>query len=306
MKKFLKSLLYFLLLWCVVNFIVYRLIVYPEVYQEYEIRYSDAELESFNKYIMADSRGWRLTKGNPTVEAKLKANKTLNLSYGSDSYFDILFKLKYLLAKGITLDTLYISADEHMISKYRLKANNRYRSIKMADYKTYSAFFKITRAEFVIRKYLLPYFPLIKPDNSKLIREYLYSKIRHDNRAKNEIKWAMIPEKEKNARCHTRFDSHFPDNYFSVKLCNALKSIIQLARDNNIKVVGVKFPVAPNYLELLNHLPFHSLTVFNTYNVKVLDFQSIMDNDNYFSNQDHVNRIGALRVAEIMFENEKK
>ena len=138
MLKICKELLLGLISLFLINLIIFYLIINPEFYRPYEKVIENIESRNF---IFSDSHGWSLTKNNYKGEMKLKKNNIKNLSYGSDSYKDIYIKLSYLIQQGISIDTIYLSTDPHMLGKKREVNNNKNRSIAYADFENYREFY---------------------------------------------------------------------------------------------------------------------------------------------------------------------
>ena len=147
MKKFFKEIVIGTSALFIINLFIFYLIINPEVYRPYE---SVMENIESNNFIFSDSHGWSLTNNYPKGKRLLKENNIKNLSYGSDSYFDIYFKLKHLIEQNVKVDTIYLSADPHMLGKKRVKNNNRNRSIVYADYSTYNYFLKCLTQSFLL------------------------------------------------------------------------------------------------------------------------------------------------------------
>ena len=205
MKRFFKEILIGASALFIINLFIFYLIINPEVYRPYE---SVMENIESNNFIFSDSHGWSLTKNYPEGERLLKENNIKNLSYGSDSYFDIYFKLNYLIEQNIKIDTVYLSADQHMLGKKRVNNNNRNRSIVYTDYSTYNKFFELSYAEFFVRKYLRKYLSTFDVNNSKLIQEYLNAKISNSSKSK-QIEWDNLPDAKKHRKSKNRYKNFY-------------------------------------------------------------------------------------------------
>jgi hypothetical protein len=290
MKRFYKELILGLIGVLLLNLIIYKLIIYPEVYKPYE---EVLEQTIHNKVIFSDSHGWSLTHNNPEGKELLDNHGITNLSYGSESYFDIFFKLKYLLEKDISVDTIFLSADLHMLGKLREKSYNKSRSIKYVGYKTYNDFYPMTQGEFFFRKYIRRFISTFDTNNSKLIQRYLESLI--SSKQETElIKWEFLNHSEKQQKSIERFQT-FYEKGFSKKLENALSKIYELCERNNITIILVKFPLAPSMeklkipIEFINNDSIITKTKYKQLNIHKMG-------DEYFANQDHVNAKGAKLV----------
>jgi hypothetical protein len=295
MLKFFKELAVGVASLFLINLMIFYLIINPEVYRPYEKVMKNIESDNF---IFSDSHGWSLSKNNPKVENKLKKNNIKNLSYGSDSYFDIYVKLSYLIEQKITIDTIYLSADPHMLGKKRDINNNKNRSIVYADFETYNEFYNVSYPEFVIRKYLRKHLSAFDVNNARLIQEYLNSILSNKNVSKDELKnWRELSKVQREKKSKAKFLDFYQQGP-SKKQEKVLQKILNMTLENNIVVIGVEYPLAQQMKSLKIpekiKLPRN---IFLNKNLMVLTLTDI-DNDKYFGNQDHVNNQGADLVLE--------
>jgi hypothetical protein len=293
MKRFFKEMVIGVASLFFINLIVFYSIINPEVYRPYESTMQNINAENF---IFSDSHGWSLTINYSEGERLLKAYNIQNLSYGSDSYFDIYFKLKYLIKQNIKIDTIYLSADPHMLGQKRVNNNNRNLSIVYADFETYKLFFDITYPEFFVRKYLRKYLSTFDVNNAKLIQEYLGSMLSYTS-TKNSQKWIDLSIDQRVKQSAARFENFYQKGS-TKKLEKALNKVLLIAKQNKINVVGVEFPVSEqmkslgipeNIVELKN--------ILNDNGIEVLSLNHIED-PKYFNNQDHVNELGAKIIID--------
>ena len=290
MLKFCKELLLGLISLFLINLMIFYLIINPELYRPYEKVIENIESRNF---IFSDSHGWSLTNNHHSGEMKLKKYNIKNLSYGSDSYKDIYIKISYLIQQGVTIDTIYLSADPHMLGKKREVNNNKNRSIAYADFENYREFYNTSYPEFVFRKYVRKYISTFDINNAKLIQSYFNSFFSSINVSKNEqIKWINLLSIEKKDRSKSKFID-FYSRGSSKKLENELHKILNLALEYNIVVIGLEFPIAKQMKNL--KIPDSIIlpkNIFLSKKLLVIDLTDI-NNDKYFRNQDHVNTSGA-------------
>jgi hypothetical protein len=299
MKRFYKELILGLIGVFLLNLIVYTLVIYPEVYKPYE---EVLEQTIHNKVIFSDSHGWSLTKNNSEGKKILNSHGITNLSYGSESYFDIYFKLKYLIENDIPVDTIFLSVDAHMLGKLREKSYNKSRSIKYIDYATYNEFYPMTYGEFLFRKYIKRFLSTFDSNNSKLIQKYLESLISF-KQEKELIKWELLDKSEKQKKSLDRFQNFYKKG-FSKKLEKALFKIFSLCEKNNINIILVKYPLAPSMEKLEIPKEFSkSDSLIKNSKYQMLSIDKL--DDDFFDNQDHVNPKGAKLIIN-QFINIKK
>jgi hypothetical protein len=273
------------------------LIINPQVYTPYEKVMENIGSKNF---IFSDSHGWSLTRNNCEGEVLLKENNIKNLSYGSDSYFDIYFKLNYIINQGIAIDTIYLSADPHMLGKKRIINNNRNRSIVYADFETYTDFFDISFPEFIVRKYVRKHFSTFEVNNAQLIQKYFNSILSNKNISQNQ-NWIDLSREQREKKSNDKFFDFYHSGP-SKKQQKVLKSILNISSENNIVVIGVEYPLAQQLKSIkIPETIVLPKTIFSNKNLKILNLMDI-DEDIYFRNQDHVNKLGADIIINRILE----
>ncbi|MCY7361594.1 MAG: hypothetical protein LH629_05930, partial [Ignavibacteria bacterium] len=120
------------------------------------------------------------------------------------------------------------------------------------------------------------------------------------------VNWKLATEKFEKTK--QRIDGQFPDEKSSEVLKESLQKIMLLCKANNIELVGIKFPLATEFLKQLGKKSFHADSVFIKSNLPVLDYKYLYINeDQYFSNQDHLNDTGAnLFIKKFIADNNIK
>jgi hypothetical protein len=225
-----------------------------------------------------------------------------NFSYGSDNYIDMYFKLKFLYDNNIDVDTVFITADDHTLSEYREIKNNSWRSLFYTDYNIYRKYYNLNFISFLTRKYILYYMPLFNTNNSKLLHKRLMDALRPNYQRSNED-WSKNKNKVKS--CEQKMNRQFPSDKKSKHLKNCLCDIIKLCNENNTVLVGIKFPIARDYLNLISDKNYYADKIFKTKNVEIIDMKELfIRNDEYFRDADHLNDLGSdkftLKLNELL------
>ena len=304
MKRFIIHFMNLLAIFIFINFICYEFIIYPIFYKDYEeISY---ELRSpngqahYNKFLLADSHGWRITHQNEDVKDKLEENGIYNMSYGSDSYGDILVKLKWLLRHNIKIDTMFVTVDDHMLTK---KTNNSNRSLIYSDLESHREAYGIGTVKFYYFK-LSRFLPILYPSNQKLIKEYLIAQIfKRPGDLEEKIVWKDLNESRRNEKIKSKLELFFPGEEFrpNKKLEKNLEKIIEIAKRNKISIMGIKFPIDSIMTYRIKRMGAYDEVADFAKEKGVdsfVDFQEKYENVKYLSNQDHVNKLGAEKVSD--------
>ena len=205
MKKFYHNTLMFLFIIMSFNSILF-LFADCKYYSQYE-KYPD---KKFNTFIFSDSHGLPL---NDFAENY----NIYNFSAGSDSYFDIKRKLLYLLDNGYSVETIFITADDHTLSPYRERINNLGRSRIYCSNVGFDSNY-----EFIKEKFIKVYIPIFEPKISPLFQSYLQAKIKNtfqsDKDQTSKKAWTDLSEDERIESAKKRMQSQFPADNKSKKV----------------------------------------------------------------------------------------
>ncbi|WP_167609822.1 hypothetical protein [Maribellus sediminis] len=293
MKVFIRRLLYFSILFLLVNLLAYRFIAEPLLYKGYFI--PKREMQNYRSFLLGDSHAKAIR------QTDLDRLKIFNLAYDTDSYFDSALKLKYLLRNHLA-DTVYICVDNHTLSQYREDWTNRSRSLYYSTYKDYNKYYPIKHFDFWVKKNILPYFPLLQTKNSKLFKKYLISRIQSEvPRNFDNFDISTIPDEQLKARSVKRVKTQFPDEKQSEKLNNTLEEMIVICAKNDVAVYGIKFPLPAEFIYAMGDKSYKADSVFVKHDLPVLDFtDAFPDSTHFFRDQDHVNYKGSEVLARML------
>ncbi|WP_299274050.1 hypothetical protein [uncultured Psychroserpens sp.] len=286
MKKFIINIFYFLSILVVLNTILnhYGNELYLGSYKEHAL--------DFHSYLLSDSRGLPLKTHTETYGV-------YNFSAESDSYMDMKRKLNYLI-KYTKVDTIYLTVDDHTLSPYREGSNNLDRSIYYATQEDYPNSFQYFKDK------LLFNIALLQPKKRTILKNHITSYFKSDSNQINNraIKsWEQLSEVERLADANIRFEYQHPDSYNSEQLISHLEAIIKLCNDHNITLIGIQYPLTRDYLELTRNVSHGASELFTKKGLKVLDYRTIFINNNdYFSNQDHLNDKGGKELIPLLFD----
>jgi hypothetical protein len=271
MIKFLKHTLIFLILLLMVNWTLKIILnnIYFKEYQEVDL---NSEI-----YILADSHGDAL--------GEFRKDNIYNFSAPSDSYLDMRIKLEYLI-KHSKISTLIITVDNHTLSPYREESNNKDRSAYFTSSSNYPNYF-----DFVANKFLYPNLVILSPQYGTLIKRYILSLTRGEN---SNSSWLNKTEKERKTASLKRFEKQFEFEQNSPILREELMRILKLSKQNNLKLIGLKFPVSKDYDELQQTKNYGSDRIFRDRNIPVIEFEDFnINNITFFKDQDHLSKKGA-------------
>ncbi|WP_323788716.1 hypothetical protein [Psychroserpens sp.] len=294
MKKFSYQIGIFVVILFIVNLLLFNLgnDLYYKNYDNHDLNYKS--------YLFSDSHGAQL-KTYPHQYG------VYNFSADSESYLDIQRKINFLI-EHTALDTIYLSADEQMLSTYREKLNNADKSMYYAtseDFPNQFAYFKSQISQKVI------YF---QPKIGLVLRKYVVAKLENipslfetdqdrTNKTQSSLNWNDFTLDFKEEKVRNRLNNQFTSQKNSMQLQETLVDIIRVCKSNNIVLIGVKFPLTKAYYNVVKDQHFGVDSIFKANGLKVLNFQSLyINNDDLFVDVDHLNTKGGKKFTELLFK----
>jgi len=292
MKKFIYNLSLFCLILLVINSLLY--LAYKDLYLDEYIKTPDG----FKSYILSDSHGL-------PIDAYAEEFGIYNFSAGSDSYIDMKRKLNYLI-KRQKVDTVFIQIEGQVLSNFREHSNNADRSIYYTSLNDYKSTFK-----YIKEAYIKYYIIFLNPKSQSLFNYYIMSKIYSllgQNNKRNNTDWKALSNKKKEELALARAEQ-FYSSELSKSHKEAFENIIDICKTNNIELIGIKFPLPDEYLDVLsnpiNHVIYNRFqradSILLSYNLKVINFEKAFKGKNHlFQDEDHLSTDGGRLLADSL------
>ncbi|MEM7186391.1 MAG: hypothetical protein AAF466_07010 [Bacteroidota bacterium] len=279
MKRFLLHIAHFSCYLLAANLLCYwaNQKLYFDRYSTFDGRY--------DTYLVADSHGHSL-------DTLTNAFGIFNFSDPSDSYKDMLRKVKYAL-RNSEVKRILIAADHHTLTTYRETNNNLDRSAIYASREDYPSWY----ASFNER-YLQRYVPLIHGKSRDAL--LMHIKSLWSNTSRNKSHWADASREYRMSRARLRAGIHYGASKRSKEMEALLTEIIQLCKQQGVEVMGLKFPLSPEYREATNGLGYAPDRIFEKAGVELLDFRAILNRPEDFRDQDHVSETGGRKLLPVI------
>jgi hypothetical protein len=224
-----------------------------------------------------------------------------SLAVGGDSPRECFAKIRYVLNAGAAIDTLIISVDPHMFGRGRLESSNR----SFADW-----YFIVAGDGSGLGhgwlSALLDQVPLFNNDFVQYLRKAVAARFSHGAAASAtddvEGTWSTLSDvaRAAEARSTGKMDHVGVGQYAQPFRWYA--RILAVARSHNVRVIGVRFPVHPEYsaqappakVALIDDfLRRHGIT-------EIIDLRDLVTDPAEFDDPDHVNGQGtAVMVREL-------
>jgi hypothetical protein len=174
-----------------------------------------------------------------------------DISYESESLFEIYVKLQTLIAEGHKPQYLVMQVDDHIFSAYRLVTNNEQDALYIAPLPLYNAVYGRSVSE--LKKEAVMLYPLADLQNRNmtvllLIENFFKRGEQRRAASESETVWVNHTAAERQRIGVERVASQFPANQpLSPKLIETYRNIIGLCRKEGIRVVGVRYPLSDEF-----------------------------------------------------------
>jgi hypothetical protein len=228
-----------------------------------------------------------------TLGEAVHGDNICDLSYDSDSYLDILAKLMFCVENETIPDAVLLECDLHMFSNYRLETNGERRTVELIGYAAYAYLYDGSFGDYVLHRYIYSNLKALDANNAPLIRSWLKSRlVGLFVEAPPGLAWCERSESERQrltlGRFHEQFDQPCED-----RLQSAFRDIIALCRQHQIEVIGLRFPLSPEYNDLLADVSLECVEeVLMSGNIPIIEVSREFDRAEYFKDCDHLNGEG--------------
>ena len=273
-----------------INFIYVKIILNQKTILRGEIQYEDMKGD-IEILFMGDSH-----PANAVNTSYF--DNSFNFAELSESYDQTYFKFRKSVKDNPNLKVVVIPLEFYSFSDYR--ANKYVYVWYWLKYLGYEDLSKIT-GKSKLNLYIGTKIPVLgngielfrlfgQQDTTKIINGW------HTNTGN----WTAV--ENKNHVASERIKVQFKNKYdIDAELFYYFLKIIDLAHENDIKVVIVKYPLSPEYISEIEKTPFsiesYYMTVDNFVsqkeNVLILDYHDFYTDSKLFANQDHLNINGA-------------
>lgn len=229
-----------------------------------------------------------------------------NLGTASDSMNEIYIKVAYAIRHNPDFKYLLLTADSHILSKYRDAFNNKAYIKPFATPEDY---------EFV---YGEPYstdwvgdrlsrFPLFDFNVYVTGRERLVGQIKNFLKGKKyteakDKQWIEHPQDERDRRAAERAKIHLT-RPLTDENARRYRDIIDLCRRHNITVIGLRYPLSPEYLAEMEKYDLSALDgLYDTIHFDMfLNYTRLIRDREYFQDMDHMNEAGVKHFLKRLY-----
>ena len=231
--------------------------------------------------------------GSSLNDDRMKSAK--NICQNSEPYYLTFLKIKFLISKNYTPDTLIIGFGNHNISNY----NDYKLKDKFWKNRLFNSYYPFFREIIKIKNLKIDYLRLF----SVYVRNMcIIPKKNHHSNFIGKFN-GLKGHQEKNDSQKIIDKIYYYKDYGVSELCiSYLDSIIDISLKNNITPILVSAPVSESYYKLIPKLIKDRYYLIKKkyldLGIKIIDYSILGYDDKYFFNADHLNIKGALKFTE--------
>lgn len=287
---------------------------------EYRIRAKDTYYQHYDYFAREDTQPEVLIFGDSRgvygLRNSLLGGRIFNYSYFAENYATHYIRLADAIEKKKNLKAIVIPLDLHSISEHR-NTRSYSKTLYFSDFDTIRQQYPKTHFLDNLQGRIEAAFPILnRVEFTALVKAFGYDFIallRNQERTRQRgfdenldlsvpkfNHWSDYESSEQIRKAHTNAKRKLENKGFSENVYQAQQDIIRLARQNGLKIFGLKYPVRPEYYASAQH--HADPKIIESY--KSLELDSILDyrhsykeHPSLFEDADHLNQQGAKRFS---------
>jgi len=294
-----KRLIPFLALFLAIMWVLSAYVV-EEIYERYEapLRAASGSRPAF--LILGDSRAEK-------IEEATLGPGFMNLAHASDGAQDMHAKLRFLVRAGAHPGVVLLQCDWHMFSGYRAHMNNRSRGLAISSYDDSVSAYRCPLIEYVVNRYVVRWIPLLDPGNADIFQSKLSASLFGETGGPQNWtavagtgRWDAMPPDRARARVNWRYSQLFSEPW-TPEYARAMVELVRFCRENDIRVIGLRYPVAPSLKAMIDATDLTQIRSFyEALGIEILDFTRAFSDPTLFQDQDHLNPTGVDVYSRIL------
>ncbi|MBO3116908.1 hypothetical protein J4050_09125 [Winogradskyella sp. DF17] len=293
MKSVIIKIIPYLVLFVILNVICYHYSDFYKQEHKYVQRIDDTIDNQSETIFLGDSHV-------ETIKLLNLSDNVGNLAFGADGVYEMYIKVLIMLEKNKNLKQVFIATEPQMfnntgssnstfLGRYLLKIDdslNVYNKSKL--------------------NLLTDRVPLFNDGYIGFALNSLYENFKTSTSQKEKLWYSLTDNQRKEIAVATGISDH-RNLMGNESFLEAYRALVSLCKQNNIKIIGVRFPVNENYI---NQCAEHDLKRVNNFldalNLDAyLDYSTRISNPKYFADEDHLNKQGVAQLAQIIYKDTK-
>jgi len=246
-----------------------------------------------------------------SVNMEVSPEGWYNFSYPSDNAFDMFAKFLYAQNQH-NLEAIVLPIDYQMVTQFRLKNRNMCKSLLLSSQKDARTVFDLNFFEQMYHNLRCKFPLLIKEEREKFMTAFIQTVREKFGVPKSEESmifspygnWQFAVQQEGSIKDEEQYRQRAEEvvrvqiGEFAPEtlILDTYARFIEIAHQQGIKVIGVRYPLDPAFLEFMGErdVSLIDVAVSTLPFDEVFDYKdSYADNTEYFQNPDHMNTKGS-------------
>lgn len=290
MKTIILKLLLIFIGFIFINFVIYRT---SGFYEQENIYFEKIEkvIENQPKIIFL---------GDSHVETIKQAELSDNvgdLAFGADGINEMYIKLLTMIEYNKKLEIVFVSTEPQIFNGSK-SPNSTFMNTFLLRINDSLNVYNKNKIDFISE-----FVPLFNDNFINYFLNDLYLKFKPEIK-KEKIHWIDLnPDERRLIASNTGKSDHLNIMSQPQDLI-VFRNIVEVCKNNNIKVIGINFPVSEDYINECKNEDYLKVKTFinNLDFYKVLDYSLTIHEPVYFKDEDHLNPLGIEKLIKILEE----
>lgn len=290
MKSILIKIIPYLVVYFAINLICYKTSGFYKQQSEYQERIDNAINTQSKIVFLGDSHV-------ETIKLLDLSSNVGNLAYGADGVDEMYIKVLTMLKLNKQLEHIFIATEPQIFSDVD-SPNSTFLNKYLLQIEDTLNVYNKSKLNLITEK-----LPLLNDSYISYFMNEIYTSFKPEDDSKNGIEWSQRSNEER-VEIATKTGKSDHSSVMSNKtLKETYRIIVEACKLNNIKVVGIRFPVNENYINQCSKDDLKEVDDFiETLNLDYnLDYSTLYSNPEYFDDEDHLNETGIEKFSKIIY-----
>ncbi|MDD5025961.1 MAG: hypothetical protein PHH13_01140 [Candidatus Peribacteraceae bacterium] len=252
---------------------------------------------------------------HPAMDVRTDAmgGRYFNFAFPSFNLREAYLKVQFILQHKPRVRAFVVPADDHIFSVYRSEDRNFAPMLHLVTLRDVWQVYQFRPLDMLtsLATYVAPlsnpihrqeFVRVLKKDISSLFTgELLQRDLFWDGHCQLTLRegkeWSTLPEGQREETAASRVQVQLQDPLVNQELVRALRSLLALAEEHGVAVIGVRYPIVREYQDRARLMDIASVRAVQSKLPfrAILDYQQLYDDrQNLFQDEDHLNETGAI------------
>jgi hypothetical protein len=223
------------------------------------------------------------------------SNTVGNLAFGADGIYEMYVKTLIMLEKNSKLSHVFIATEPQLFNNTG-SSNSTFLGKYMINLTDTLNVYEKSKLNLITDRV-----PLFNDGFIGYTLNSVYESFKPET-THEAILWSSLNNKERKEIAQSTGKSDHRDLLGNTSFLKVYKALVEMCKTNGIKVIGIRFPVNKHYIEQCSK---EDLTRINEFIASLdleehLDYSTSITDPSKFADEDHLNRKGIERLAEMI------